>query len=622
MTGKEKRIWARWLTAALATSIGAVAGGVALFHSAFAVHGSPFPFELDGNIANAAGVFGPPASGDGLDDWQNVFDLTGGNTSPQPGNGEAFIRDLPTGSPAKETQYNAGKDSLDLNGWTRKLVSAVNPDKDNITDAFAKVYMVDVDGAGNAPLHRVIYFGADRLANNGDAALGFWFFQRQVQLTGAAGTGGFSPNHTARNIATGQRGDILVQADFVSGGSSSEIQIFEWVGTGGNFGGGTLQEIGFGHANGNTVCLTGDVACATTNEVNNIDSFWPYVPKAGTANKLPSESFFEGGIDMTALVGDICFNTFLANTRTSHSETADLKDLAMGDFNTCGSIDLVDKHCVQVAGVSPLYDDTTGRYQTRHLITIRNDGQGSNVFDVQVRDDSVSANNTCNITAISGGIGNPSIPAGGIAIANNTTFYQVADQLAAGIANQMTVTILCQSTNSDFANAASIRAGQTDGGTSLTDNYAEDTTEGETCPLTLTPSLTVTKTCATVTLDASHGFDPKVCNNITIQNTSSPAQTIDVDSFTDDHEDGSQSDLLSFITLVNGKHPIAPGATVTINNHCYYPASPDASQTDPDLVQYSDDASAHAVGRASGEAMDTSDTATCPLCPTGLDGAP
>ena len=94
MTGKEKRIRAGIATAVLGTALGAAVGSVALFSNAFAVHGSPFPFELDGNVANAAGVFGPPASGDGLDDWQNVFDLTGGNTSPQPGNGETFIRQV------------------------------------------------------------------------------------------------------------------------------------------------------------------------------------------------------------------------------------------------------------------------------------------------------------------------------------------------------------------------------------------------------------------------------------------------------------------------------------------------------------------------------------------------
>jgi hypothetical protein len=607
-TGKLNRMRPNWLIAAVGTVFGAALVGGLILTNALAVHGAPFPFELDGNVTDPAG---------GLDDWQGVFDLTGGNTSPIAGNGETFLRDLPTASTQnKEVQYDAGKDSLDLDSWTRKSVAKVVPDKDNITDAFAKVYMVDVDGAGSAPLHRVIYFGADRFANNGDAALGFWFFQEAVQLTG---TNGFSPKHTARTAS--HRGDILVQADFVSGGSSSEIQIFEWVGTGGNFGGGTLQEIAFGHANGATVCLAGDAACATTNETAGINSFWPYVPKSGSANHFPSESFFEAGIDMTQLFGDICFNTFLANTRTSHSETADLKDMAFGDFNTCGSIDLVRKECKTVTDVSPIYDATTELYQTQHTITVLNDGQGGNVFDVSIRDDAVDANNDifCNITAISGGSGLPSIPTGGIPIPDNTTFIHVADTLAAGVANQMTVTVLCQAPVNDFANGATVQAGQVDGGTSLTDSYGEG--EEDTCHLSLDPALQVTKTCDAVTLDPTNGFAPKVCADISITNTSSPAQKIDVDTFVDTRMDGSTDDLLDEITLVNGKHTLAPGETVNVLNNCYTPTGPDGDQTDPDLARYSDQASAHAVGRASGEAMASSDKATCDLCPTGLDGA-
>ena len=40
------------------------------------------------------------------------------------------------------------------------------------------------------------------------------------------------------------------------------------------------------------------------------------------------------------------------------------------------------------------------------------------------------------------------------------------------------------------------------------------------------------------------------------------------------------------------------------------------------LARYSDETTAHAVGRASGEALATSETQTCDLCPTGLDGSP
>ena len=598
-----------WKTAAWGAALGASVLGGLLLTNALAVNEPPFPFELDGNVADPAG---------GRDDWQGVFGLSGvvPPATQAPGAGvdgaEVFIRDLANGNP-KETQYDAGKDTLDLSGWTRKDVSKVVPDKDNITDAFAKQYMVDHDGNPATPEHRVIYFGADRFANNGDAALGFWFFQQEVELTG---TNGFSPNHTARNVGTGQRGDILIQADFVSGGKSSEIQIFEWVGSGGSHG--PLDELKFAASNGTLVCTADDSACAITNN-NPTASYWPYVPKAGSAGTFPAESFYEGGIDITALVGDVCFNSFLANTRTSHSETADLKDLALGDFNTCGSIDLVKKECQAAEGLSPIYDPDTELFQTKHVLTIRNDGLGGVIHDVSIRDDAVDADNVCNIIGISGGTGNPVVGTG-IAIPNNTTFIKVAETLAAGVANQMTVTLLCQSPLNGFANSASVRAGQFDGGTNLTDSYAESGSDvTPQCLVESAPSLAVTKTCDNVTLDPTNDFKPLVCADFSITNTSAPAQKLDVTKWLDTRMDGSTNDLLDNIPLVDGKRVLDPGETINVLNECYTPAKPDSDQTDPDLARYSDQVAATGEGFIGGEAEEDTAAATCDLCPTGLD---
>jgi hypothetical protein len=609
MANQIKKGRANWKTAALGAALGASGLGGLLLTNALAVHNSPFPFEIDGNVTND--------TGDSRDDCQNVFGLDGvvppATGTPVAGGGEVFLRDLPDGNP-KETQYDAGKDTQDVDDWTRKEVSKVVPDKDNITDAFAKVYMVDHDGAPGTAEHRVIYFGMDRFANNGDAALGFWFFQNEVELTGS---NGFSPGHTAYNAGTGQRGDILVQVDFFNGGAQSRIEVFEWYGTGGNTGG-TLQLLRTAVSNGTTVCLSDDTACATAN-AGTTGSYWPYTPKFGTSGRFPAQSLFEGGIDITALVGDVCFNSFLANTRTSHSETADLKDLALGDFSTCGSIDLVRKECSEESGVSPYFDPVSELYQTKHVLTIRNDGQGSNIFDVQIRDDAVSSENVCNIIAISGGV-NPVNPGAGIPIPDNTTWIQVADELAPGVANQMTVTLLCQSSDNPFANEASVRAGQTNGGNNLSDSYSEG--EEDTCPLSLSPSLEVTKTCDDVTLDPTNGFKPLVCVDISITNTSDPAQKVDVTSFMDEHEDGTSDDLLAEIPEIGGVHVLDPGQTINVLDHCYTPTAPDADQTDPDLAQYSDKTTAAATGHASGTAEAESLTATCDLCPTGQDGAP
>jgi hypothetical protein len=606
----------RWKLAALVSALAMTVGGVGIVSNALAVHGGIYPFELDGNVAD-------PAGGD--DDWAGIFGLTGvtppATGTPTPSSNSVFIDDLPptnqAGIPAGfESMYNAGKDTLDVTAWTRKNVGSVTPDKNNILNAYAKSYSLDHDSNAGTPNHTIIYFGADRLANNGDAALGFWFFQQKINLTG---TNGFSPAHTARTAST--RGDILVQVDFVGGGSSSEIQVFEWVGSfdadgngspGGNFG--PLQELAFDTANGATVCANlgaiPDVACATTNNTQT-GSFWPYVPKSGSSGFFPPESFFEGGIDLTAFAGNICINSFLANTRTSHSETADLKDLALGDFNTCGSIDLVRKHCKMPAGtVRPAYDPVADKFTTFHELTIRNDGGGGDIYDVSLRDDNVTAASTCSVTSITGGGTNKT--ATPFAIANNTTFYKLADALANGVANQMVVTLECKSPDNPFTNKATVRAGQSPGGTSLTDNYTEVAADlPANCVFDVAPSLDLSKSCAEpVSLDSY--FVPKVCVNVTLTNSSNPAQTVDINTWIDDHKDGSSTDILSKQT--GGVLALAAGDSVTYKD-CYNPTAPDTPTTNPANITYGDTAKVTGTGRASGSDEASTLTVTCPLCP-------
>jgi hypothetical protein len=101
------------------------------------------------------------------------------------------------------------------------------PDKDNIEHAFAAAY----ESGGDT----FVYFGLDRYANNGDAFVGFWFFKSAVGLN-ANGT--FSGTH--------QVGDLLVLSNFTNGGAVSTIQLFEWVGSGGDTNG-TLDLIATGN---------------------------------------------------------------------------------------------------------------------------------------------------------------------------------------------------------------------------------------------------------------------------------------------------------------------------------------------------------------------------------------
>lgn len=196
------------------------------------------------------------------------------------------------------------KDTRDITLW--KHTSGSVPDKDEITHAYAKFF------DEGSP---IIYFGADRFDNNGDASIGFWFFQDNVA---ALPDGTFSGKH--------QNGDMLVVADF---GSSSEILVFLWQD-------GQLVEY---LDDTNARCQVGadmDV-CFMANDVA-VESPWAYTPKFGVSDIFPTESFVEGGIDLNAIFGnDIpCFTSFLAETRSSSSPTAQLKDFVGGSFPLCG----------------------------------------------------------------------------------------------------------------------------------------------------------------------------------------------------------------------------------------------------------------------------------------------
>ena len=257
-------------------------------------------FELDGNSANAAGTAG--------EDWDSHPGATGSR----------FIFVTDPLSQFEDDIYTIGstKDDLDLPGWHWTVGSV--PDKDNIEHAYAASYVNPANG------HTQVYFGLDRYANNGDAFVGFWFYKNGIARTDA---GGFSGQHSV--------GDLLVLSDFTNGGSTALVQLYEWVGTGGDVNG-TLHLIATG--NECTTSPATDQACASTNASPFIPA-WSYDAKANNlpAGTIPEFSFFEGGIDLTDLYGSEppCFSGFLGETRASQSVDAILKDFALGSFNTC-----------------------------------------------------------------------------------------------------------------------------------------------------------------------------------------------------------------------------------------------------------------------------------------------
>ena len=259
--------------------------------SVFATPPGDGAFQLEGNATD----------GGAGDDWANVFNGSDSATTTY------FVTDS-TG-----LRYTTGsKDTLDFpsNGWDTQSV----PDKDDILHAYAAFY----PGGGDP----TITFGLDRFANNGDANVGFWFFQGDVGLND---DGSFSGNRTV--------GDLFVVSEFDSGGDVSTIVVFEWDGSG-------LDEIASG-----ADCVAGGAVqdvCALANAAPTAAP-WSYTPKAGAAGTFPVASFFEGGLQLDEIFPDSipCFSSFMAETRASTSDTAQLKNFVLGNFDTCGDLTII-----------------------------------------------------------------------------------------------------------------------------------------------------------------------------------------------------------------------------------------------------------------------------------------
>lgn len=287
-------------------------------------------FELDGN-----------PNSDGLEDWDLVSDVFSG-----------VIAD-----PAPQSIFTGGgsKDTRDVSHW--QWTDGSVPDKDDITNAYAHASIE------NGKL--LIYFGADRFANNGDSAVGFWFFQDEVS---PLQDGTFSGVHV--------NNDLLVIANF---GSSEEIFLYKWFD-------GSLVQVITGQEGNDATCDSSlnQTACAIAN-ANPESSPWSYVPKAGVVDVFPEISFVEGGIILSNIFMDQipCFTTFLAVTRSSSTPNAQLKDFVLGEFDVC-DID-VSIDCFS----AELSNDTRSVIYT-YNVSVTNNGFGV-VYNIEVSSDQVLA---------------------------------------------------------------------------------------------------------------------------------------------------------------------------------------------------------------------------------------
>ncbi|ACV25925.1 hypothetical protein [Kangiella koreensis] len=303
--------------------------------------------ELDGNAIKDTA----------LDDWQNI---NLGVSSAAVATG--VVSDLP---PATIFWKGGSKDTEDVTQWWYKDGSV--PDKDDLRNGYAAAYFLPKMGGGN---DLVFYFGAERYANNGDAIMGFWFFQDQV---GPDGNNRFTGEH--------KENDLFIVMEYPQGTNAQPfVQVMRWVNSGGDVDDNLqlLYSSGDAGSKCNTATDSG-VACAITNDNQELagvaNGLWPYENKSGIPDAYPHESLFEGRLNVTQALLNAgvneapCFSSFLIETRSSRSETAQLKDFLGGQFPLC-SIEVA-KTC----SASALTADN--KFTIDYTISLTNSGVGS-----------------------------------------------------------------------------------------------------------------------------------------------------------------------------------------------------------------------------------------------------
>jgi hypothetical protein len=188
----------------------------------------------------------------------------------------------------------------------------------------------------------VIFFGSDRFDNAGDSQLGFWFFQNKIQTTNISSGGGFQFSGHHKN------GDLLIISSFSNGGTTSTIKAYFWDTTCTKAASGSEDSVPVGgcpavnlRLQGKSTaanCATSAATAAFCGEVNPTDgttSPWAFHDKTNHTAFQQGE-FYEAGVNLSKLgIGTECFSSSLAESRSSDSTSAVLKDFVLSNFGNC-----------------------------------------------------------------------------------------------------------------------------------------------------------------------------------------------------------------------------------------------------------------------------------------------
>jgi LPXTG-site transpeptidase (sortase) family protein len=232
---------------------------------------------------------------------------------------DPIVGDAVTGCAANDPTTNGGgqKNGDAISTYTYGGAGGF-PAKDDLSDVYAVTHTRSDNG------HPEIYFGAEKLTQNGDTHMDFEFLQSAVSLTGnCLSGGGFVGNRT--------QGDLLVSVDFAGGGSAPAFSVHQWH---------CAADPGLQPADG-TVCnpsggpehyqlIAAPFAAVTVNTVDIDCGGWVCRDQdlAPDTTKVRAFNFMEGGVDLSGIPFAGCFTTFIPHTRTSGSFDAALVDFA------------------------------------------------------------------------------------------------------------------------------------------------------------------------------------------------------------------------------------------------------------------------------------------------------
>jgi len=287
-------------------------------------------------------LFEPYSTAEGIDWIEKDTDHNGVPDSVQLYNGltAVFLADDLAREGTDDTSFaTSNKNDMVIADWEWGT-GKVTP-KDDISNAYAFAIMDN----NFTPPHLIVYAGVERIKTEGDSHIDIELNQDLIDTDHTPPC----PTKTCDFIGEKMHGDILISMNFVQGGRLGDVEVRMWDTTvpPGEF---VVKSILPHDAEGSAEgCNTDggvapDTVCAVNNGVPILGGPWPHydVNENVTTDPIPMNGFTEVGVDITELIGFTpCLKTIQVKSRTAASFTSQLKDFVLGNFDICGSIELV-----------------------------------------------------------------------------------------------------------------------------------------------------------------------------------------------------------------------------------------------------------------------------------------